>query len=418
MIGRLGAWRRLRPAGLLTAVLLTITSQGQPAAAQTPSARLAFSDSPVSQPQAPAAAQPTAPVSSPILDTNVEQAQCPACASGGGVLSPYGGAVATAGCASCGSGMPCSPGREKMPPCPEGDGVLSRFFCCLYQCICCPDPCYEGKWTPVADSAFYLDSARPQTQTRIRVEPTYGLAAPDRAEFFWAQADGKGKGPGPQNTLAENQVDYTDTRLYTEAATGKVGVFFEMSYLSLDPLHDPHAAGFGDMNTGIKTLLLDCEMMQFAMQFKTYLPVGNAGKGLGTGHVSLEPSLLMTLKLAERSYLQGQVAEWIPVGGDAGYQGAILHYHFSWNNQIYQFNPACPVVATAEFNGWTFQTGSYTDPINGPFQRAAAFSYFELGPGLRFFICDKVDLGCGVSFALNEPNWYQTTYRTELRFRF
>ena len=48
-------------------------------------------------------------------------------------------------------------------------------------------------------------------------------------------------------------------------------------------------AGFSDMSITAKTMLLDSELFLFGFQMRTYIPIGQTGKGLGTGHVSLEP---------------------------------------------------------------------------------------------------------------------------------
>jgi hypothetical protein len=359
----------------------------------------------------------------PIVDDALQQANCINC-DGGGLISPYGGHNGTSGCGVCtscpvcGPGLDCYPGRERCCPC-EAHNCVDRFFCTLYECICCPDPCYEGKWTPIADSAFFVDAVRPQTQMGFKFDTGFNLMLPDRAEYFWARADGNGRGPKPiAGRRAELGLNYTDAFFYTEAATSRVGAFVEMSYRSLDPTLDPHAANFGDMRIGTKTMLLDCELLQFGFEFTTYLPVGDAGKGLGTGHVSLEPSLLLGIRVGPDSYIQTQVAEWIPVGGDKDYAGAILHYHFSWNNVLYRFNPQVPVIGTLEMNGWTFQHGEFTDPGLGPFQPAVDYTYVSAGPGLRLFVCDKIDVGFAVAFALTEQHWASTLYRTELRFRF
>src|SRR6185369_13250757 len=97
----------------------------------------------------------------------------------------------------------------------------------------------------IADSAFYVDAVRPQTQTRLRWDSGVNVILPDRAEFFWARADGGGKGPKPPaGLLAETRLKYNDLMLYTEAGAGMVGAFFETPYRSLDPDNVPHAAGF------------------------------------------------------------------------------------------------------------------------------------------------------------------------------
>ena len=38
------------------------------------------------------------------------------------------------------------------------------------------------------------------------------------------------------------------------------------------------------------------ELLLSTLQFKVFLPTGDAGRGLGTGHVSIEPSLVSALR--------------------------------------------------------------------------------------------------------------------------
>lgn len=353
----------------------------------------------------------------------VTQASCSSCGNGGGLLGLYGGSGGHGGgsacgsCGGCNSGQ-CYPGRKQCNCC-EADTHFGRFLCGLYDCICCPDPCYEPKWMPIADSAFFTEAARPQTQTRLRWDSAFNVSRPDRAEYFWARSDGNGKGPKPApGQFTEQRLKYNDLMMYTEAATGLVGAFFETPYRSLDPDNVPHAAGFADMNVGVKTLIFDCELIQVAMQMKTYIPVGNALKGLGTGHVSLEPSLIVGIRIHEDTYLQMQVAEWIPLGGDINYAGAALHYHTSLNHVLCRILPDVPLIGTVEFSGISFQDGAYTDPVLGAFQKAGDYSYFCAGGGMRLFVCDRIDFGVSASFALTEQHLQGQTYRSEFRFRF
>jgi hypothetical protein len=270
----------------------------------------------------------------------------------------------------------------------------------------------------VADAAFFVDAVRPQTTQRLRWDSGVNLIFPDRSEFFWARADGSGKGPKPVTGLAERRLDYNDLSLYTEGATGRIGIFTEVPYRTVDPEVDAHASGFGDMTVGTKTLLFDCELLQVGFEFKTYLMVGNARKGLGTGHVSLEPSGLLGIRLAEDTYLQTQFSEWIPIAGDPGYAGSIFHYHASINQVLCRILPNVPLIGTLEFNGWSFQHGQYTDPINGAFQGSSGDTYLSFGPGLRLVVCDKIDFGFGTAFALTHGHWADQLYRTEFRWRY
>jgi len=377
------------------------------------------------------ASSPALPKADAKQDAGVVQASCSSC--GSGRLSGLGGGGSGGGCLSCGGNRGCSvcgsgprpgcvPGREPFCGfCSPGDHAVHRFFGGLYECLCCPDPCYDPVWIPLADTAFHVASARPITQNRIRWNAGLNVILADRAEFFWARQDGNGKGPRPVGAtlVGSDRIRYHEAIHYFEASTGLIGVIVETPYRSMDPDGAPHAAGFGDIKVGTKTLLFDCELMQVSMQFLTYTPAGVPSKGLGTGHVSLEPSLLVGLKLGPNTYYQGQVSEWIPLGGDPDYAGAILHTHHAVNHVLYR-HPGANIVliGTAELQTWSFQDGAFTDPVLGAFQKAGAETYLMGGPGFRVFICDKFDIGFSASFTLSDDHLPAQLYTTELRFRF
>jgi hypothetical protein len=332
-------------------------------------------------------------------------------------------AFGSPGCASCGSGGCgsggcgiCYPGRSNSCCWCDSSTVLGKCFCGIYQTICCPDPCYEPTWIPEANAAFFTDPVRPITQTRIRWNSAANFTFPDTAEYFWARADGKGRGP---NAIG-NSLEYNALALYTEIAPNpKFSLFFEIPYMAVAPANNPNtppASGFSDMNVGTKSVLFDSELFVLAMQFRTYLPVGNANRGLGTGHVSLEPSLLAYLKLTASTYLQGQLAEWVPLGGDQAYQGSILHYSASVNQVLCRCTPDMPLIGMVEFTGYSFQAGAYTDPMLGTLS-AGGGSYLTLGPGIRLSVCNRLDFGVGAAYGLTQHG-PGSTYRTEVRLRF
>jgi hypothetical protein len=408
-------WRRLRGIGTMLVVVLALCPSGLALAQSgSPSAsriEVSFSDENVPPPTA--RSEPP-----PFVDSAVLPAGCSTC--GGGLFGqpaydPHGPYGCGPTCTSCGN---CYAGRKKCCAC-EAHTTLGRFFCGIYECICCNDPCYEPCWIPAANASFFADSARPQTQQRLRWDAGRSLPFPDRAEFFIPRADGMGLGPRPPAPArGETSLNYNDLFLYTEAGSPAFAFFTELSYREIDPEVLPHASGFGDMNLGTKSLLLDCELLQIAFQFKTYLLTGNFLKGLGTGHVSLEPSLLLTLRLTPEDYLQAQLAEWFAIAGDPDYAGSVLHSHWSYNRVLYKPLPDVQLIGTAELNTWTFQDGAYTDPILGPNQKASGVTYVSVGPGLRFVICNKFDIGVGTAFAVSRPNWAEQLYRTEIRWRF
>lgn len=324
----------------------------------------------------------------------------PSCLDCGGGFGGCGGCGG--GCGSCGGCNACEPCVAKTR--------TGRFACELYRALCCPDPCYIPQWTGIANAAFWVESARPVTQTRYRWDMAFDMIYPDRAEYIWPQVGAIGP------AVAPNSLMFHELSMYSEVANGNFSFFVDTPYRSYNTDADVHAAGFTDINLGTKSLLFDCDLLQITFQFRTWIPSGNGLKGLGTEHVSLEPSLLMALNLAPDTYAQAQIAEWIPVGADGG-AGAILHYHASLNQVLWRWQPSIPIIGTLEANGWSFQDGQYTSPTLGQ-QSASGETYVSAGPGIRVVVCDKIDFGIGSAFAVTENHWGEQTLRSEFRWRF
>ncbi len=373
---------------------------------------------------------------------------------------------ATGICLTCGTGHigPCIPGTA---PCelPVAHTALGRILVQLYGSIFCPDPCYQPSWVPEAYAGLFPDYARPQTLTRFRYDYANNWAFPDRNEYFWAAAGSieqsagtftrPGRGPKPfdinlptriSERLPGNPTNLQDAvrgsfpidvhqlYFYQEIATGRASFFIEFPYRSYSALFYPdnsstsssssapnivgsfigHAAGFSDMNLGTKSMLLDTELLQITFQFRTYLPIGRASLGLGNGHVSLEPSLLTTLKLAPSTFFQGQLSEWIPIGGNQEYAGALIHYKFSLNHRLYRFTNDSPLIGTFEVDGYTFQDGLYSDPFFGP-QNSSGGTYMNIGPGLRLSLRDRADIGTSFTYPVTKDQFGEPYYRLELR---
>jgi hypothetical protein len=257
------------------------------------------------------------------------------------------------------------------------------------------------------------------TQMRLRGDFGWNLQFPDRSEWFWARDDGKGKGPGPVGSIANNRLDYQQGALYTEAAIERFGMFVEVPYLHVSPDAFNTASGLGDLNLGTKTLLLDCDLIQFSFQFRVFVPTGNFGRGLGTGHTSLEPSFLMALKLSPRTYLQAQTSYWFPIGGDQAYEGNVFHYHFSINHLLWNCGHDIQLIGTLEAGGYEFASGEFTDPVTLlPVHARGVGSIFNVGPGLRLHLCDKIDFGAGTAFAITDNHLAEELVRAEFRIRF
>jgi hypothetical protein len=386
-------------------------------------------------PAPPAGRQPLAPVSamSKLSAMPLDQAVRPAgCSTCGGYHSPADGPLFH-GAMGC-SGGSCVPGRPECDafilPC---DSYVGALFSNLYQSLCCPDPCYQPAWEPAAYASFFADYARPRTITRIRYDNIQNMTTPDRNFYFLSQTNtkfpGLGKaGPrgGINNFRTDPSVNMQNVYLYQEIGGPGISAFVDTSYRQIDPLFSPTQAGFGDMTVGTKSMLFDREILQVAFQFKTYLQSGNAAIGLGTSHTSLEPSLLSSLKLGPETYFQAQLGNWIPISPSSNKSGGIFFWFFSLNQVLTYVTPRSPLIATLEMDGWSFENGGFTNPYGGPRNHwgptifsGGGVSYFNIGPGLRWSICDKVDLGGAVTFpTTGVDHWANQWYRFEVRFLF
>ncbi len=339
------------------------------------------------------------------------------------MVDGQGCTMGSGGCSSCGDcppGRPCAAGAKKCEPFPLTHNPLNRFVALLYENICCPDPCYQPKWEPIADSAFFVDGARPNNNTRFRWDYGDHLTYPDRGEFFWARADGKGKGPKAALTTvkAVPYLDYHELSIVSEIAAGPASAAISLPYrsVSASPFGND-SAGFADMTITAKSLLVDSELFLCALQFRTFIPTGNFGKGLGTGHVSLEPGLLFGLRLTPETYLQGQVLEWIPIAGDPSYAGAALLWGVSANHLLWQPVKDVQLIGTLELNGTSFQDGLYTDPVLGP-QKLSGQNALSLGNGYRIFFCNTFDVGAAIDFGITGKYMVRDQLRFEMRFRY
>ncbi|HZU35535.1 MAG TPA: transporter [Gemmataceae bacterium] len=389
----------------LTGVLLWTASIAGPAAAQ-----------PVS---GPGDGPPPVPPPTSKIDSGVVPASCSTC--GGGLVGPY-----TCGVSGCWDGCngTCYPGRKPCDCCDVPNNCIGRMFYGVYQCICCPDPCYEPHWNALADAAYFVDAPRPVTQMKFRYDHVWHYPFPDKAELLWPRADGMGKYV-KNSAMAlpdERSVSYRDFYLINETAIDRFGMSIAVPYRQMSTETEaifPGASGLGDLIIGTKSLLIDCELLQFSFAFNTFVPTGNFTKGLGTGHVSLEPALLLALKVTPTLYLQSELAYRFPLGGDNQYQGPAFHYHMSLNQLLWNCGCDLKLIGTAELSGWEITGGAYTDPATGtPLSAKSVGDVLSLGPGLRFVVCDKLDFGAAMMFAVTHQSMGDEYLRVELRWRF
>lgn len=281
----------------------------------------------------------------------------------------------------------------------------------------------------------YIDTAIPTTQLRFRFDAGYDNNRPDRAEFFYAKCgcfriaglDPRAAGP----PLTESRVDFQDISAYLEVATSKrLSFFVETPVRFLNPEQNANTTGYADMNAGFKYAFVADPDRFLTFQFRTYIPSGDADRGLGNDHVSLEPSLLLYQRLGERLHMEAELRDWIPIGG-SDFAGNILRYGVGLSYDAIDTGRlrVSPVV---ELIGWTVLDGrelavATLTPIEvaAP-QDASGDTIVNAKLGVRFRICNENPMGLlsgsdvyvGYGRALTGDVWYKDMLRVEWRLRF
>jgi hypothetical protein len=280
-----------------------------------------------------------------------------------------------------------------------------------------PPPPQDDGGPAVKDSSVgYIDSAVPFSHFRLRFEAGYRERRPTRAEFFYA----KGAPLGPGLPRPEPSIDYQDLSGYLEIApTPCFSVFVETPVRFLNPEVNDNTAGYADMLAGFKYAFVSTPDFLATFQFKTYIPTGDADRGLGTHHVSLEPGLLLSKGLLDCLTLEGELRYWIPIGG-TDFAGDVLRYGLGvW---LGERNPdgfwATPVV---EFVGWTCLSGKELvvhSPTSTTVDGAAGDTIVNVKLGVRFGYGERADVYAGYGRALTGPTWYKDIVRVEFRLLF
>jgi hypothetical protein len=275
-----------------------------------------------------------------------------------------------------------------------------------------------GGGPTVGDSRVgYIDDAIPGTLFRLRLEAGYNFRRPTRAEFFYPQSAPGGPGlPTP-----EPRIDYQDLSGYLEvAATDRLSGFVEVPWRFLNPEVNPDHNGLGDVNVGFKYAFVDRPDLVTTFQFRTYAPSGDAHRGLGTDHVSLEPALLVYRPLTERLGFEGEARLWVPVGG-TDFAGEVVRYGTGLH---YDLVRTCRlrVSPVAELIGWTVLSGKESQAfLPGDVVAvgdAAGDTIVNAKLGVRVGLGDLGDVYAGYGRPLTGDRWYENVFRVEWRLAF
>lgn len=267
-------------------------------------------------------------------------------------------------------------------------------------------------------AAGYIDSAIPVTMFRLRFDAAYDDNRPDRAEFFYPKCGCfGGKAPGPP--LPETSVDYQDISAYLEAALGnRFSGFVEVPVRFLNPEVNRDFTGIGDMNAGFKWAFVACEQRFLTFQLRTYIPTGDAFRGLGTRHVSLEPALLAYQRLTDRLVLEGELRDWIPING-TDFAGNVIRYGVGLGYDIVQ-RDGLRVTPIAEFVGWTVLGGKELAIAGAQSTTldASGDTIVNMKLGVRTYFGPHSDVYVGWGHALTGAVWYKDILRAEYRWVF
>src|SRR5262249_23663985 len=166
---------------------------------------------------------------------------------------------------------------------------------------------------------------------------------------------------------------YQEFSAYLELAAGaRLSGFVELPFRLVNPTVDANTGGPADLNVGFKWAFLYCPDRVATFQFRTYAPTGDADRGTGNNHVSLEPALLLYQRLGGPFLLEGEARAWVPIGGTS-FAGEILRYGVGLHNDLFTGGgwSATPVI---ELVGWTVLRGreSVVPPAGAPFVLDAA----------------------------------------------
>ncbi|MCI0381265.1 MAG: hypothetical protein L0215_27080 [Gemmataceae bacterium] len=261
----------------------------------------------------------------------------------------------------------------------------------------------------------YLDNPVPFSHFRLRLDAAYRNNRPDRAEFFYPKCGCFPDGPGP--LLPETSVDYQDISAYFEwAPRDWFSVFVEFPFRFINPEQNPNTSGWADFNGGVKVALWCTGDSILTFQGRVYMPVGDGRKGLGTEHVSFEPSLLYGRNLTDRLVLFGQLGDWISLGG-TDFAGNVLRYGAGVSYTAFD-NGRASVAPVVEVLGWTVLDGLESFPPQNLATDASGDTIINAKFGVRFGLGRNSDLYLGYGRALTGDVWYRDIYRLEYRLRF
>lgn len=266
---------------------------------------------------------------------------------------------------------------------------------------------------------FEVDITQPFKNFKIRVDSAFNMAHPDRAEYFWARSSAIG-GRGPPKI--ERSISYQEVHLVKEFAVDNFSTIIDVPIRGVNPEINNNSSGLSDVSIATKLVLLQGERWQFTQYFRTIMNSGLARRGLGTGHVSLEPGFLLRYKVNAQTYLHGQLKYWFPIAGNVDHSGGILELGLAASRVLYE-NDGFAIIPTFEVLSWGVMDGQQTYYPSGALQDADGQTIVNLAPGVRTVydtgcVFGLFEMGANVSLGVTGKRWHDALFRFELRWSY
>lgn len=271
----------------------------------------------------------------------------------------------------------------------------------------------------------YIDSAVISNMFRYRFDAAYNNPLPDRAEFFYGQCGCfGGNAPGPLKP--ERSVDYQEYTPYLERAISPgFSLFAETPVRFINPDINDNTGGMGDINFGFKGSLYHTDSQFLTAQLRVYAPTGDADRGLGTGHASLEPGVLYLGRVNDRLITQGEFRVWIPLS-DSQFQGrnfagTVLRAGFGGGYDLVNLDTSTKrrrLTGTFETVAWYITDGLAFGGVDNPVVLDADNdTIVNLKTGLRY-TAGRQSIASSYGFAVTGDRWYSDIMRLEYRYAY
>jgi len=288
----------------------------------------------------------------------------------------------------------------------------------------------------------YITDATIEDQLRVRFDAGFGNNVPDRAEFFYAQCGCNGGGaPGPgapgagdlvtklrfQQLTIDGQYAFkrrnADSRIAVFASIPVRFVqpqsFLGQTFTPPSPNTFQSASGLSDIRLGVKAAIFSDVDTTLTAQVQGFFKTGDAKKGLGTDHGSIEFALLLNRRLADQFGLEAEVGDWHPTGGSTSngvsYSGDVFFWGIGPSYEIVNtgrvtFAPVVELVSWHVLGGLQQITGTPT-PADGT-------NIFNIKIGARTTIDNRSSIYVGYGHGLTNAVWYSDIVRVEYRYSF